>query len=260
MRGGWSISSYGIPPVCQLHTSVAIKDKITVSMYMNIHAAAFLLGCLPAQRCGAVMCCLLPCAKVPAPGRRLDVVPDVVPHAAQPVLKTRHSLGASSHVGDPGRSSLLPSRSGSRGKRNLLVALAFQRAAQQIALCWACLLAVLNVLYIVPVVSDPQVPPGLVALSPNTGCSSQLDVVLTSFQTSFHMDLVGEFLLGQQCLLGLYAHAIFSPRRSNWWGWHCDFQVFQKKKWLSWSRFFFMGTATHDSLVLGRAQVWAPRA
>ena len=38
-------------------------------------------------------CCLLPCAKVPAPGRRFDVVPDVVPHAAQLVLKTRHSLG-----------------------------------------------------------------------------------------------------------------------------------------------------------------------
>ena len=44
---------------CQLHTSVAIKDKITVSMYMNIHAAAFLLGCLPAQRCGAVYCHVL---------------------------------------------------------------------------------------------------------------------------------------------------------------------------------------------------------
>ena len=43
--------------------------------------------------CSALWCCLLPCAKVPAPGRRLDVVPDVVPHAAQPVLKTRHSLG-----------------------------------------------------------------------------------------------------------------------------------------------------------------------
>ena len=65
----------------------------------------------------ALWCCLLPCAKVPAPGRRLDIVPDVVPHAAQPVLKTRHSLGASPHVGDPGRSSLLPSRSGSRGKK-----------------------------------------------------------------------------------------------------------------------------------------------
>ena len=98
---------------------------------MNIHAAAFLLGCLPAQRCGAQRCG----AKVPAPGRRLDSVPDVVPHAAQPGLKTRHSLGASFHVGGPGRSSLLPSRSGSRGKRNLWVALAFQRAAQQIALC-----------------------------------------------------------------------------------------------------------------------------
>ena len=42
--------------------------------------------------CSALWCCLLPCAKVPAPGRRLDVVPDVVPHAAQPVLKTRHPL------------------------------------------------------------------------------------------------------------------------------------------------------------------------
>ena len=36
---------------------------------------------------------LLPRAKVPALGRRPDVVPDVVPQAAQPVLKTRHSLG-----------------------------------------------------------------------------------------------------------------------------------------------------------------------
>ena len=44
---------------CQLHTSVALKDKITVSMYMNIHAAAFLLGCLPARRCGAVYCHVL---------------------------------------------------------------------------------------------------------------------------------------------------------------------------------------------------------
>ena len=40
--------------------------------------------------CSALWCCLLPCAKVPAPGRRLDVVPDVVPRAAQPVLKARH--------------------------------------------------------------------------------------------------------------------------------------------------------------------------
>ena len=50
--------------------------------------------------CSALWCCLLPCAKVPAPGRRLDVVPDVVPHArpacqqafaalAKPVTKTR---------------------------------------------------------------------------------------------------------------------------------------------------------------------------
>ena len=37
-----------------------------------------------------------------------------------------------------------------------------------------------------PRVADPQVPPGLVVLSPKTGYSSQLDVVLTSFQTSFH--------------------------------------------------------------------------
>ena len=102
---------------CQLHTSVPIKDKITVSMYMNIHAAAFLLGCFPAQRCGAVYCHLLK-------SLHLDVALTSFPHAAQPILKTRHSLGASSHVGDPGRSSLQPSRS-----------------AQEIALCWACLLA-----------------------------------------------------------------------------------------------------------------------
>ena len=40
--------------------------------------------------CSALWCFLLPCAEVPAPGRRLDIVPDIVSHAAQPVLKTRH--------------------------------------------------------------------------------------------------------------------------------------------------------------------------
>ena len=39
--------------------------------------------------CSELWCCLLPCAKVPAPGRRLDIAPDIVSHAAQPVLKTR---------------------------------------------------------------------------------------------------------------------------------------------------------------------------
>ena len=40
--------------------------------------------------CSALWCFLLPCAEVPAPGRRLDIAPDIVSHAAQPVLKTRH--------------------------------------------------------------------------------------------------------------------------------------------------------------------------
>ena len=90
MRGGLSISSYGSPPVCQLHTSVPTRDKITFPIKMNTHASAFFARTLPSS---VLWCCLLPCAKVPAPGRRFDVVPDVVPHAAQPVLKTRHSLG-----------------------------------------------------------------------------------------------------------------------------------------------------------------------
>ena len=64
---------------CQLHISVPASDKVTSPIKMNTHASAFLLGCG----------CLLPCAKVPAPGRRFDIVPDVVPQ----VLKTRHSLG-----------------------------------------------------------------------------------------------------------------------------------------------------------------------
>ena len=59
MRGGESISSYDIPPVVNFHISIAIKDQITVAMYMNIHAAAFLLGCLPAQHCAAVYCHVL---------------------------------------------------------------------------------------------------------------------------------------------------------------------------------------------------------
>ena len=87
---------------CQLHTSVPIKDHC---FHLHEHSCCcFLAGMLP---CSALWRCLLPCAKVPAPGRRLDVVP----HAAQLVLKTRHSLGASSYVGDPERSSLQPSRS-----------------------------------------------------------------------------------------------------------------------------------------------------
>ena len=59
--------------------------------------------------CSALWCCLLPCAKVPAPGRRLDVVPDIVPHAYSlahawllpPVLMVLERSGA------------LPQRSGS---------------------------------------------------------------------------------------------------------------------------------------------------
>ena len=47
---------------------------------------------------------------------QLDVVADVVPHAAQPVFKTRHSLEPP-NVGDSGHSSLLPSRSGSEEKK-----------------------------------------------------------------------------------------------------------------------------------------------
>ena len=70
---------------CQLHISVPASDKVTSPIKMNTHASAFLLGRFPPQCCG----CLLPCAKVPAPGRRFDIVPDVLPQ----VLKTRHSLG-----------------------------------------------------------------------------------------------------------------------------------------------------------------------
>ena len=83
--------------------------------------AACLLGCLTALvlLCRFGTAVLLPRAKVPALGRRPDVVPDVVPHAAQPVLKTRHSLG-------PPMLDVPASRSGREGKRDLLVALAFQ--------------------------------------------------------------------------------------------------------------------------------------
>ena len=83
--------------------------------------AACLLGCLTALvlLCRFGTAVLLPRAKVPALGRRPDVVPDVVPQAAQPVLKTRHSLG-------PPMLDVPASRSGREGKRDLLVALAFQ--------------------------------------------------------------------------------------------------------------------------------------
>ena len=79
--------------------------------------AACLLDCLTALvlLCRFGTAVLLPRAKVPAPGRR----PDVVPQAAQPVLKTRHSLG-------PPMLDVPASRSGREGKRDLLVALAFQ--------------------------------------------------------------------------------------------------------------------------------------
>ena len=83
--------------------------------------AACLLDCLTALvlLCRFGTAVLLPRAKVPALGRRPDVVPDVVPQAAQPVLKTRHSLG-------PPMLDVPASRSGREGKRDLLVALAFQ--------------------------------------------------------------------------------------------------------------------------------------
>ena len=79
--------------------------------------AACLLDCLTALvlLCRFGTAVLLPRAKVPALGRR----PDVVPQAAQPVLKTRHSLG-------PPMLDVPASRSGREGKRDLLVALAFQ--------------------------------------------------------------------------------------------------------------------------------------
>ena len=56
--------------------------------------AACLLDCLTALvlLCRFGTAVLLPRAKVPALGRRPDVVPDVVPQAAQPVLKTRKRL------------------------------------------------------------------------------------------------------------------------------------------------------------------------
>ena len=73
-------------PCCQLHTSVPARDKITFPIKSNTHASAFLLGRFPPQSCGVVYYHVLK-------SLRLDVVPDVVPHAAQPVLKTRHSLG-----------------------------------------------------------------------------------------------------------------------------------------------------------------------
>ena len=61
---------------CQLHTSVPARDKITFPIKMNTHASAFLLGRFPPQCCGVVYCHVLK-------SLRLDVVPDIVPHAAQ---------------------------------------------------------------------------------------------------------------------------------------------------------------------------------
>ncbi len=154
----WHSSCY------QFHKSFAIKDKIAVSMYINIHVAAFLLGCLPAQRCGAVYCHVLKFL-------HLDIVPNVIPHVAQPSRPDIvWVLPPMLFVGNPRCSSLLPSKSGSNEKRDLLVALAFQRIAQQIA---RYLFAILNMQYIVPVVGDLNGPPDLVALSPKTDCSSQ---------------------------------------------------------------------------------------
>ncbi len=194
---------------------------------MNIHAAVFLLGCLPAQRCGAVYCHVLK-------SLHLDVVLTSFQTSFHMQLSRSSRPDASSHVGDPGHSSLLRSRSGSRGKRDLLVALAFQRAAQQIALCWACLLAVFNVLYRACSFTHKRRRVLWRCLQTRAALHSWT----SSFQTSFHMDLVGGFPLGQQCLLGLYAHAIFSPRRSNWCEWHCDFKFSKKNQWLSGPNFF----------------------
>ena len=75
--------------------------------------AACLLDCLTALvlLCRFRTAVLLPRAKVPALGRR----PDVVPQAAQPVLKTRHSLG-------PPMLDVPASRSGREGKRDLKTA------------------------------------------------------------------------------------------------------------------------------------------
>ena len=133
MRGGLSISSYGIPPVVNFtHQLQLIKDKITVPMHMNIHSAAFLLGFLPAQRCGAVYCHVLK-------SLHLDVVltsfqtsfhmqlsrssrPDIV-WALPPMLVTLDVPAC------------YPADLEVEEKRDLSVALAFQRAAQQIALC-----------------------------------------------------------------------------------------------------------------------------
>ena len=104
---------------CQLHTSVPARDKITFPIKMNTHASAFFNRTLPSS---VLWCCLLPCAKVPAPGRRFDVVPDVVPHAAQPLLKTRHSLGPCMVV-TLDTPACCPADL--EGKRDLHVALAF---------------------------------------------------------------------------------------------------------------------------------------
>ena len=157
---------------CQLHTSVPTRDKITFPIKMNTHASAFLLGRFPPQCCGVVYCHVLK-------SLRLDVVltsfhmqlsrssrPDIVwvlpwcwpwtlQLAAQQIWKWRKKR--------PACGSGVPC------------------AAQQTALSWACLLVSWMCNILVPVVADPQVA----ALSPNKVCSSQLDVVLTSLQTSF---------------------------------------------------------------------------
>ena len=130
---------------------------------------ACLLAVLNVQHIGACSCCPTSCSIVSkqgllfTAGRRFDIVPDVVPHAAQPVLKTRHSLGPPMLV-TLDIPACCPADLEVKEKETCLLAC---------LLSWMC-----NIL--VPVVADPQVA----ALSPSRVCSSQLDVVLTSFQTS----------------------------------------------------------------------------
>ena len=123
-------------------------------------------------------CCLLPCAKVPVPGRRFDVVPDVVPHAAQLVLKTRHSLGPPM-VGCPADLDVK--------EKEICMWPWHSMSCPADCTVLSVLAGVLNVQHIGACSCSPD--PQVVALSPNKVCSSQLDVVLTSFQTSFHLQL-----------------------------------------------------------------------
>ena len=95
---------------------------------MNIHAAAFLLGCLPAQRCGAVYCHVL---------KSLHL--DVVLTAFQTSFHMQLSRASRPDIVWALPSMLVtldvPACCPADLEVNLLVALAFQRAAQQIAQC-----------------------------------------------------------------------------------------------------------------------------